>query len=488
VPSPSFCLCTSGTWDCAPPEAGTVTCPSPAADGDLYVDPACTMAYGSVPDEDAGAQAGGCTPVLAADYDQSCVVDSDCVAVGQVPSCPVNACDGCTTEAVNKSAATQYMTAFTQLCRASPPLKDAVAHAKAVRSAERANARRRFARPPLPTRSPPAPTRGAGARIRRTPPATGWGRPMRARMTTSFAASTESVPMSRPRSSSHFRSRATVAFVAAGALRCSTSSGGVANQSGPCDPLAPPPTALGTLLAVGEDNSATLYVADEPPDGGGQDRVFVSNGPTLVRQHVAGGGQSGSLPNADFTFSFQPPFADAGDLRALLIQVQGGAVTGMALGPGNSRSFLGSADAGQVPLMVPDGGAVAGFAIQNLPNVVQYVVDVSNGEVVVITAPMDPSGYSGFRFFYGTANNMIERPITAYDQSLSGPADIAFTVGPATYTLHTTFAFGPDAGPLGMPASATLDTSSGTLSGTVVTPTPTSLSGFSFTCSTAAGG
>jgi hypothetical protein len=43
-------------------------------------------------------------------------------------------------------------------------------------------------------------------------------------------------------------------------------------------------------------------------------------------------------PTAASTFSFQPPLADAGDLRALLIQVRGGAVTGMALGPGTSRS------------------------------------------------------------------------------------------------------------------------------------------------------
>jgi hypothetical protein len=34
--------------------------------------------------------------------------------VGQVPSCPVTACDGCTTEAINKNVAAQYMTAFTR--------------------------------------------------------------------------------------------------------------------------------------------------------------------------------------------------------------------------------------------------------------------------------------------------------------------------------------------------------------------------------------
>jgi hypothetical protein len=294
--------------------------------------------------------------------------------------------------------------------------------------------------------------------------------------------------MHRSHPSMNFSSWPTVLLLAAGAPGCSTSSGSAASQPGPCDPLAPQPTTLGTVLGVGEDTSATLYVADEAPDGGGQDRVFVSNGTTLNRQHVAGTGQSGSPPNADYTLSFQPPFADAGDLRALLIQVQGGSVTGMALGPGDSRNFLGAADAGQVPLTVLDAGALAGLTIQNLPNVVQYVIDVSNGEVVVISAPMDASGYSGFRLFYGTQTNMIERPITAYNQAVSGPADIAFTVGSATYTLNTMWTFGPDAGPLGMPSTATLDTGTGTLPATIRTPTPNSLPGFSFTCSSAAGG
>jgi hypothetical protein len=135
-------------------------------------------------------------------------------------------------------------------------------------------------------------------------------------------------------------------------------------------------------------------------------------------------------------------------------------------------------------LKVLDAGAVAGFKIQNLPNVVQYVIDVSNGDALVITAPMDDSGPSGFRLFYGEPGNMIERPITSYSQALSGPATIAFGVGPTTYTLQTMWTFGPDAGPLGMPSSVTLDTGGGTIPATIRMPTPVTLSGFAFTCST----
>jgi hypothetical protein len=285
------------------------------------------------------------------------------------------------------------------------------------------------------------------------------------------------------------------AIVAVAALGCSTSSnGGAGASSGPCDPLSPPPTTLGAVLGVGEDTQSLIYVADQVPDSG-QDRVFVSSGATLDRQHVAGTGQSGSPPNADYTLSFQPPFADAGDVRALLIQVRGGVVAGMALGPGNSRNFLGTADAGQVPLTVLDKGAIGGFKIQNLPNVVEHVADVSNGDAIVVTAPMDAWSTSGFGLFYGKADAMVEYPIISVNADDYGQY-IAFQMDGMTYNIFFNDPFGVDGG--GGPGPGTLYTDGGgadpalqtvpgALTVTERTPTPTSLSGFSFTCSTAAG-
>lgn len=56
-----------------------------------------------------------CSVVLASDYDQSCTVDTDCVAVGQVPACPALACYvDCTMWTISKSAAAQYMTALSR--------------------------------------------------------------------------------------------------------------------------------------------------------------------------------------------------------------------------------------------------------------------------------------------------------------------------------------------------------------------------------------
>jgi hypothetical protein len=288
-------------------------------------------------------------------------------------------------------------------------------------------------------------------------------------------------------------SRLGAAIVAVATLGCSTSSGGGAGPegtSGPCDPLSPPPVTLGTILGAAKDSQSILYVADEAPDGGGQDRVFVSNGNTLDRQHVAGSGQSGSPPNAEYTFSFQDPFPDSGDTRALLIQMRAGTVTGMALGPGNSRSFLGAPDAGQVPLTVVDAGVVAGFRLQNLPVIVQHVTDVSNGDAIVVTAPMDAWGTSGFRLFYGTANRMVEYPILTYNDDDYGEY-ISFLVGGTTYNVFFDDPFENDGGTGPGPGSLytgeggadpAFVTPPGALRVTERVPTPTSLSGFSFTC------
>jgi hypothetical protein len=272
---------------------------------------------------------------------------------------------------------------------------------------------------------------------------------------------------------------ATLALAAAG---CSTSSRSGANSggtSGPCDPLAPTPVTLGTILGVGQDPQSALYVADQAPDAG-QNRVFVSSGSTLVRKHVGGSGQTGGPPDADYSFSFQDPFADASTARALLIQVRGGAVTAMALGPPDSKSFY-VPDAGDAPLTVLDAGAAARLKIQNLPVLVEYVADVSDGNAVVVTQPMDPWGYSDYRLFYGTANQMVERRIAAYNRGDTGD-DIAFTVDAATYTAHFTWQL-DDGGGVGAPGPASLDTTGGTtLPMTQRVPTPNSLTGFSFSC------
>jgi hypothetical protein len=68
-----------------------------------------------------GAGSASCTVVLASDYDQSCVLDADCVSVSQVPKCPVTDCSGCYLVAINKSEMSQYMAAVSQAVAGESP-------------------------------------------------------------------------------------------------------------------------------------------------------------------------------------------------------------------------------------------------------------------------------------------------------------------------------------------------------------------------------
>jgi hypothetical protein len=265
------------------------------------------------------------------------------------------------------------------------------------------------------------------------------------------------------------------AFAVALLAACSPHSSASPSASAPCDPLAPQPTSLSNVLGVGQDAQGTLYVADQPPSPA-QIRVFIATGSgPLVRQQVIGSGSNGS---GQYTLSYVAPGASDGTAQALLLDVSGGTATQMALGPADSKSFLGGP--GETPLTVVDPGTVAGRPIENLPGVVEYVADVSDGSAIVVTAPGEVDSTSDFHLFYGTPPALAERTIVSFSQSFSGYPTIAFQVGSATYTMAIGGTFEPDGG--GGPGPGTLDTGSATLDFAVRTPTPGTLAGFSFTC------
>ena len=162
----------------------------------------------------------------------------------------------------------------------------------------------------------------------------------------------------------------------------------------------------------------------------------------------------------------------------------------MALGPGNSRSFLGGADADQTPLRVVDASSIAGFKLQNLPGIVQHVADVGNGKAIVLTVPMDAWGTSGFRLFYGSVDHLVEYAI-ASESSDSYGEYISFVVSGTTYNVFFNDPFRVDGGTGPGPGSLSTGTGGpdpafttppGALQVIERTPTPTSLAGFAFSC------
>jgi len=121
--------------------------------------------------------------------------------------------------------------------------------------------------------------------------------------------------------------------------------------------------------------------------------------------------------------------------------------------------------------------------VHDLPGVVGFVADVSDGSVLVLTEPAQPWGTSAFRLFYGAPAQMIERSITAYNQGGSGGLEITFTVGGATDTINFDAAPPADGGLGDTESTGTLDTGSGgPKTVTMRIPTPSTLAGFTFTC------
>jgi hypothetical protein len=247
----------------------------------------------------------------------------------------------------------------------------------------------------------------------------------------------------------------------------------------PCDPLAPGPIGLGTIVGVGQDAAGTLYV--DAANG-----IFVSQSGQLVRQRVVGTGQSGT---EQFIFSFEPPTPDAGALAMnLLVQTDGAKAVAMALGPAGSKDFLGQADAGVTSLTVVPDSTVSALPIVNTPNVISYVADVENGDVLMTTVPMnqDPAAPNGGQsVFYGAPSEVAQRTVVSFEQSRSGTGTLVFLVDRVPYGLSFANVAMDGGSPLGTFTLTSLAPQGGTpMSVTLRDPTPVSTPpGLSFTCS-----
>jgi hypothetical protein len=264
---------------------------------------------------------------------------------------------------------------------------------------------------------------------------------------------------------------------------CTTAgTGGGAGDAGAtaevaCDPLAPKAISLGMVVGVGKDASDTLYVDSSTG-------IFVSGGGKLLRQHLVGTGQSGTT---DFNFNFETP-ADADPAKAsvLLVETTGATASAMALGS-NPKGFLNQADSGATPLTLVDPATVSSLELVNTPNVIEYIADVANGEVLVATLPMNEDSTSddgGLSIFYGPPSAVAQRTITAFGQSLSNDGTLTFLVDGTPYVLaFGTELAGPDAG-LGTFTLQGLTPQNGApLATTLRSPTPTTLpTELSFSC------
>lgn len=252
---------------------------------------------------------------------------------------------------------------------------------------------------------------------------------------------------------------------------------GTGTQSA-CDPLAPKAITLGEVVGVAKDAAGTFYV--DASNG-----IFVSDAGKLIRQHVIGTGQSGSN---EYNFSFVAPGADYSTARNLLVETTAGKATAMALGP-DGKTFLGQPSTGITMLTLVDPSTVSGMPLVNTPNVIAYVADVANGNVILATRPMggdSTSSSGGLAIFYGPPTAVAQRVITEFQQSLSNSGAVTFLVDGTPYVLAFGMIASPDAGPFGTFALQSLTPQGGSPIGvTLRVPTPDKVpSDLSVTCST----
>jgi hypothetical protein len=279
--------------------------------------------------------------------------------------------------------------------------------------------------------------------------------------------------------------KAVPALAALGLLvACSTShSNGDASGETPtpCDPLAPKPLTLGAVVGVGKDAAGTLYV--DSSHG-----VFLvdSGSPNLSRQHTTGTGSSGMT---EFLFTFEGPGDDASSARQLLVETTGSppTATAMAIGPTSSKAFLDQSSAGTTALTLVDSSTVSGLAVVNTPNVISYLADVANGDVILATVPMnddETSSNGGLAIFYGPPDAVAERTITDFEETLSGNGALTFLVDKTPYVLAFGEVVEPDAGPFGAFTLLGLTPQGGeALTVALRSPTPTALPPMlSFSC------
>ncbi len=272
-------------------------------------------------------------------------------------------------------------------------------------------------------------------------------------------------------------------ILAASVAGCSTSDSSDSSDAGgstasgrtSCDPLAAGTTTLQDVLAAGTDANGTMYIVDAPSSG--EQRIFVSSGAGLVRVPNVGSGQNGT---SQYLFTFTSPGSTTSGDEELFVDTGSGTTTMAISAPTDSKDFTPPSDA--TTLTVVDPSSVEGKSAQDLPGTVVYVADVSDGTTLVITAPGEPSGYSGFRLFLGTPPTLTQETVSNYNESVDGAVFVDFA-GAGGSTAHLSIpcqssTFCSDASTTGSITEA----SGATTTLTIRQPTPTTLANLAFLC------
>jgi hypothetical protein len=234
-----------------------------------------------------------------------------------------------------------------------------------------------------------------------------------------------------------------------------SSSPGTASKA--CNPLAadPKPITLGLVVGAGRDSAGVVYVIDRP-QGGAEDRLFVSDGTKLVRQPVGGSG-SGAQPGGG---TFEVVGSGTGDAM-LTVEIGtdggGGVMMGVVHGAFASRTFTIGEQGEALTVLAP--GELSAFTVENLPGTiyVEYVATLPDGRTLVVTRPEVDWSYSDFRLFLSTSatSPLLERKVASV---LRGSfTDITFDLDGTPAKAHFSDSLSPGPSTLTVGSAAPLD-------------------------------
>jgi hypothetical protein len=200
-----------------------------------------------------------------------------------------------------------------------------------------------------------------------------------------------------------------------------------------CSPLDQKsvPTELTNVVGIGKHADGTIYAIDQSPNQNVGYRVFASLGSNLIRQPIAGSGQSSAGgPSSSLVFTVSDsylPFTLKADLSG-----QTATAMGVIRGSTTGRDFTIGAEGDVLQLVGTD--ALQGFTVSDpLQYLISlYYATLDDGSAVVVLRPAFDWTYSDFRVFYGTPANMEERRVTSAEATLSGVAYIEFSLDGVT--------------------------------------------------------
>jgi hypothetical protein len=216
-----------------------------------------------------------------------------------------------------------------------------------------------------------------------------------------------------------------------------------ARQLVACDPLAfgPVPLALGYVHTLGQAPDGTFYVVAGPP-ALQDDRLFVSEGETLVRREILGKAHSETGGDSSFfgpaSWESWISFRDGEGVSRLVYRIDDNRLHKLALVRDDAGTFYSELGPEKVELALRKANVLANYRVRSQPvqSYLMFLASAANGASIALVYPQDDARLDDFRLFYGTAGALDEQPVVSGSSSGGSSTTIRFTIDSEDYVVE----------------------------------------------------